>query len=191
MTHVIGLTGKAGSGKSTVAEFLHRRYDFTRIRFADRLKNMLRALGLTDAEIEGADKGKPCARLGGVTPRFAMQTLGTEWGRNLIDENLWVNLWADDIKNHPLVVVEDVRFPNEFAMVRILGGATWRIIRPDNDTGTVDTLTGRHASETEQDAAEVDFNLLNNRGLRELYGQVEVTLRETRRLMMERKNVYA
>ena len=43
---------------------------------------MLYQLGLGEAHIEGALKEVPCELLGGKTPRYAMQTLGTEWGRD-------------------------------------------------------------------------------------------------------------
>ena len=31
-------------------------------------------------------------RWGGKTPRYLMQTLGTEWGRMMVDGDLWVEL---------------------------------------------------------------------------------------------------
>lgn len=182
-TYVVALTGLAGSGKSTVAEYLNRRYDFTRIRFADPLKAAMRALGLSEAEVEGDLKSKPSPVLCGKTPRHAMQTLGTEWGRVLIDQNFWINLWLRRIDGKPLVVVEDCRFENEFAAVRALGGVTWRVCRP-----TVGEAMG-HVSETEQADQEVDFNLLNNRGIRELYTKTEFALRESKKLFKERHSV--
>jgi putative protein kinase ArgK-like GTPase of G3E family len=78
---IIGLTGLMGSGKSLAAQELER-IGFTRTRFAGSLKDMMRVLGLTEEEIEGNLKETACALLGGKTPRYAMQTIGTEWGRS-------------------------------------------------------------------------------------------------------------
>ena len=46
---VVGITGLAGSGKTTIARYLMEQYDYTRIRFADPLKAMLRELGYSIA----------------------------------------------------------------------------------------------------------------------------------------------
>ncbi len=49
----------------------------------------------TEDKIEGSLKAKPCSLLAGKTPRHAMQTLGTEWGRNCIGDGFWINLWRE------------------------------------------------------------------------------------------------
>lgn len=130
---LIAFTGLAGSGKTTAANRLVEVHGYTRTRFADPLKNMLRALGLTDAEIEGDRKEQPCELLGGRTPRHAMQTLGTEWGRDLIDPDLWTRAWqhALDLLPHGVpVVVDDCRFFNEEQAVHALGGIVVLVDRP-------------------------------------------------------------
>jgi hypothetical protein len=131
--NVIGLMGPIGCGKTTTAQILVRSYGYKRLRVADGIKRMLMALGLTEAQVDGDLKEVPCALLGGRTPRFAQQTLGTEWGRRLIDEDLWVRsleyqcgLALADNKN---VVIDDIRFPDEAAVVRRLGGSLYRVLR--------------------------------------------------------------
>lgn len=123
---VVAFTGAAGSGKSTAADYLVREHGYVRVKFAGPLKDMMRAIGLGEAEIEGDLKEKSCAALNGRSPREAMQTLGTEFGRKCMGENFWVNLWrakASDVLDHGgRVVVDDCRFPNEAAVVRQLGG---------------------------------------------------------------------
>lgn len=140
---IIGLCGAPGSGKSTAAEYLHERYGLMRLRFADPLKNMLRAyyrtLGLSERaierRIEGDMKTTEDPSLGGVSPRYAMQTLGTEWGRNLVGDALWTAAWAmrvgrASLDGAPGVVCEDLRFPNEAAELRALGCLLVRVVRP-------------------------------------------------------------
>jgi hypothetical protein len=131
---VIGLTGLRCSGKSTVAQILGEWCGYERIRFADPLKAMLRAAGLSDEEVEGSRKEMPCDLLCGRSPRHAMQTLGTEWGRNLIHRDLWISLWRRRVDGAlargRCVVVEDLRFENEERLVRALGGTVWRVDRP-------------------------------------------------------------
>ena len=93
---------------------------------ATPIKEMIRTLGLNDNHIEGHLKDVPCDILDGRTPRWAMQSLGTEWGRSLISENLWLNRWAEIVQQNltmnSSVVVDDTRFPNELKRVRELNG---------------------------------------------------------------------
>lgn len=132
---VIGLSGKAGVGKSTAASRLVHVHNFTQTRFAAPLKAMLRAFlyetGLTPAlvnrMIEGDLKEVNIPELGGATPRYAMQTLGTEWGRQLISRSLWTDAWKANIKaltqnGHNRFVVEDCRFVNEIEAIHSLDG---------------------------------------------------------------------
>ena len=119
----IALCGPAGAGKSTVAAFLEREAGCTRHRFAKPLKDMLRAIGLTEREIEGDLKEVPCPALMGRTPRHALVTLGTEWGRDLIHPDLWVNAWHRTLPAGN-VVTEDLRFRNEWAAASAAGFMT-------------------------------------------------------------------
>jgi hypothetical protein len=131
---IIALTGYAGSGKSTAAKILVERHGFTLVKFAGPLKQMLRCLGLGDREIEGDLKEEPHIVLGYKTPRYAMQTLGTEWGRDLIGVDLWANVamestWAV-LDQGGRVVIDDCRFLNEAAAVRTEGGIIVEVMRP-------------------------------------------------------------
>lgn len=140
---LIAITGPIGAGKTTVAECLVNYYGFTSVKFAQPLKDMLRALGLTEKELEGDSKEQPCSLLGGKTPRWAMQSLGTEWGRDLIDPNLWVNAWINYAKQYNKVVVDDARFPNEYGLIREHQGQIWRVNRENRP----ECATSMHESE--------------------------------------------
>lgn len=129
---IIGFCGPAKSGKSLAAEYLINNHGFARVKFAGPLKAMLAALGLTHDEIEGPLKEKPCALLCGRTPRAAMISLGTEWGRFCIAPELWVNAWRAAVDRLPAgqpVVVDDCRFLNEATIIRALDGVTVRLDR--------------------------------------------------------------
>ena len=123
---LISFSGKEGSGKTFCADFLCARYGFVKVKMAKPIKDMIRTLGLNDNHIEGHLKDVPCDLLDGRTPRWAMQSLGTEWGRSLISENLWLNRWAtivqQNLNMNSSVVVDDTRFPNELNKVRELRG---------------------------------------------------------------------
>lgn len=138
MINVIAFTGRAGSGKSTAAKVLVDQ-GWTLVKFASPLKAMLRAYyteigfdpATIDRKIEGDLKEKRCFSLGGKTPRYAMQTLGTEWGRGKLGPHMWVDAWdtraVDVLEGGGRVVCDDCRFSNEAAVVRRLGGKVVRI----------------------------------------------------------------
>lgn len=165
MTQIVGFSGRKGSGKDTAAGVFEAN-GALKIKMADGLKWMIGALlayqgadeALIERMIEGDLKEVPTAFLHGKSPRYAMQTLGTEWGRNLIGPDFWVGVFARAVDScgAPLVVCSDVRFPNEVAMIREMGGITYRIER-EGHVG-VDT----HESETQIDTLQVDGVFLNN-----------------------------
>lgn len=164
---VVAFTGVASSGKSTAAQFLVDKLGYTRVRFAGPLKDMMRAIGLEEEQIEAGDKESPAGRLLGKTPRYAMQTLGTEWGRNCIGEDFWVHLWRYRVipvlDAGGRVVVDDCRFPNEAAAIRKLGGDIFKI---EGRGG----IAGSHVSEAGVGIADV---VLSNLGtIDELHGKV-------------------
>lgn len=130
---LIGFCGLAGAGKSFAAKHLVRDHGFARERLAEPIKAMLRALGLSEAELDGDLKEKPCEALCGQTPRVGQQTIGTEWGREMIGREIWVRAWgrrADRIlEAGGSVVVDDVRFADEAAAIWRRGGILIRVER--------------------------------------------------------------
>lgn len=131
-----------GSGKTELALHLIKNHGFMLIKFAGGVKAMAYALlapiaGADEAMamIEGPLKEEPSDLLMGRSPRHLMQTLGTEWGRDQMHPDFWVNLAMAQV-DHFLargrsVVMDDMRFPNELEAVRQRAGALVRVIRQD------------------------------------------------------------
>lgn len=169
---LLGLGGKAGSGKTTVTNYLTTR-GFRVQKFADPLKSMLSDLlisqgvepGDTSMFTEGALKEVPTDLLGGKSPRHAMQTLGTEWGRGQLSEDFWVeaalrNLGPGDR------VFDDVRFPNEAIAIRNRGGIVVNVFRPDAPQ------VGRHPSENALADFAFDYVIYNDDDMETLFRRV-------------------
>jgi hypothetical protein len=175
MTEVIALSGRIGVGKSYAAAHLQKQ-GFTLVKFAGPLKDMMRALGLNEREIEGDLKEEPCDLLCGRTPRLAMQTLGTEWGRNLIAQGLWVEIWKARARKHECVVVDDCRFANEAAAVRALGGLVIRL------RSKGDGAAALHSSEDIQLAADATVYNDYHHGFLEQLDKVLLALRTGEKL---------
>lgn len=138
MRQLVALTGRAGSGK-TFCSRLFEDQGYIRIKFADSLKDMLRAIlrncgvpqNQIERYIEGDLKELPTHYLMGRSPRFAMQTLGNEWGRKTMDPDFWVSLTYHRIKAAleagKKVVVDDCRYDNEAMIIENLGGYVVKI----------------------------------------------------------------
>ena len=165
---IIGLCGYMGSGKSTVArELAHLLPDAHIVPFAATIKRMCRALGLTEAQVYGTEKDTPCELLGGKTPRHAMQTLGTEWGRGRIDDRIWLRAWKASIPTGAkFVIVDDVRFANEVLELHTL-------IQVDRRQERVASTGPKHSSENLGDLKHtIDAKFENNGTEQELRAKV-------------------
>lgn len=118
---IIGLAGGKGCGKSTVAKIINKLHDYEIISFATPIKEMLRVLGLGDAELhDPVIKEIPLDEYG-KSPREIMQLLGTEFGRNMIDGNIWITALRKQLRPDRNYVIDDVRFNNEARFVRERG----------------------------------------------------------------------
>lgn len=185
---LVGVTGPAGAGKSAVAKYLQEVQGFRRERFAGPLKDMLRAVGLSDAQVDGDDKETPTPLLCGKTPRWAMQTLGTEWGRRCVHPDLWVALWRRRLRQkcagveHPRIVVDDLRFKNEARAIHEMGGVVIRVTRERAKPFRLLSamwarlLRKSHVSEAGLPDVYVDRTIVNDSTLEALKESVEETL---------------
>jgi hypothetical protein len=160
---LIGLTGRARSGKSTAAEHLVGTYLLEHYAFADPLRDGLMAIfNLDPTDFEGDRKEQPLAWLE-RSPRQLMQSMGTEWARNTVHPDVWVKLAEQNLDYMTKAlgavlgfVVSDVRFENEAHLIRRQGGTVIHIGR--NDAQAVNP----HISEAGVAVRQDDLILRNN-----------------------------
>lgn len=165
MSSIIGLTGFAGSGKDTVADILVAEYGYVKLAFADPLREMLLILnpylGTPKTLPQLVDEhGWRWVKQRFPEVRRLMQVLGTDIVRDKIDQSFWVNSLAKRLNGIEKAVIADVRFPDEAALIRELGGQVWRV----NRSG-LQRLN--HISEN-IDLIEVDLMINNDTSLPEL-----------------------
>lgn len=175
---ITALTGKAGSGKNAAASSLYWQLEHVKIEiiaFADPLKDICRdVFEFTNDQLHDAEKkGKADPRYPGLTPRYAMQLLGTEWGRRCYPD-VWVDYAMRRARRFQdegtqLVLITDCRFVNEAKAVRAAGGEVWRVYR--TDAWIAGGIAG-HPSEVEQDSE--DMSALVNRTLSNLGGLADL-----------------
>ena len=147
---LIGLCGAAGSGKGEVAKRLATSHKFSEISFADPLYEAVSAIAGRPVEwLKDRHNKESVIQWIGKSPRELLQLLGTEFGRNMIDPDIWVRAAmqrADSMLEAGLrVVVTDVRFDNEAEAIQEAGGVVFMVTRPD--VTVLNLMTAAHASE--------------------------------------------
>ena len=186
---IIGITGKARSGKDTFAEILAEVFyektgkKFILMAYATELKNRCQSdfdlsydqLWGDQKEVEDKRYLKRDSQLRASeitkdiegaywTPREIMQAYGQFF--RTIDYDFWVKALFRTIeyKQYGNVIITDVRHPNEADPIKEIGGKVIRVIRDAKDT-----IHGSgHISETAMDRYQCDINVLNNSELTEL-----------------------
>jgi hypothetical protein len=137
---IVGVVGFLGSGKGSLGDLLAEKYGYEKMAFADPVKDATAAAFSWPREmLEGDTKEsrewreKPdefwSEKFGfPVTPRWALQKMGTEAGRNVFHDTIWVSSF-ERRKTADKVAVVDVRFPNEIDKIKELGGFVVRVVR--------------------------------------------------------------
>lgn len=201
---IIGISGLAGSGKSLAAKYLKDYYSMIDIAFADPLKRIVRDIfDFSEEQLWGPSemRNKPDPRYPRpdgtfLTPRMALQQLGTEFGRNCYP-NVWIDyalrlaktasenpakfdydkklgLYPSDRSSNPIrgVVISDLRFKNE---VDVLNQSGASLIRLKRDQAGLKGEAGLHSSEAEQltiPDSSFNFIVVNNGDLGDLYHEL-------------------
>ncbi|KAF1045625.1 deoxynucleotide monophosphate kinase family protein [Xylophilus sp.] len=131
---LIGIAGPKRSGKTTLAEGLCQVFGLEHLSFAGPIRAFVASiLGWSLNELE-ASKEEQVTWLDGITPRQMMQTVGTEWGRQMVHDQLWVRSMLARIPDEG-GVISDVRFENEAKAILDMGGVVIQLSRPGTGAG--------------------------------------------------------
>lgn len=170
---IIGLTGYAQSGKDTIAKILVENYGFTRIAFADKIREFLYETNpmfdsiageplFVKARVDrdGWESAKQSPHI-----RRLLQNSGVA-ARKVFGDGFWVHEAMKSMLNDPRpdmnYVITDVRFLNEADMIRANNGQIWRIKRIGVDA------VNAHVSESQMDDYPVDQIFTNNSSIEDL-----------------------
>lgn len=175
---LIGLSGRKGVGKDTIANAVQQANNKVRLlACADRVKRVSGVLfQLSYEQLHDPVEKERVDERYGVSPRVIMQRMGTEFVRNgmiyilfpemkghLDSETFWVDATTRDIQSirkenkEALIIVTDIRFPNEVEMIESLGGCMIRITR-----GESESVSPEHVSEALQ--VDESWPVIENNG---------------------------
>jgi hypothetical protein len=198
---IIGLVGFIGSGKGTVGDILEQK-GFVKDSFAKPLKDACsvifgwpREMLEGDTEVSRKWREEPdvywSEKFGReFSPRLALQLMGTEAGRNVFHEDVWVISLLNRSKGKD-VVVTDVRFQNEIKYIQDNGGVVIRVKRGeepewydlalDANRGFSSAQMGMrdkgiHQSETDWIGSEFDYVIENDGTITDLGNKVNELL---------------
>lgn len=171
---LIGLAGLARSGKTTAANHLVNIHGLQAYAFADPLRDgLMNILNLSPCDFDDDRKERTIGWLG-RSPRELMQTLGTDWGRNLVHPELWLLLAKQNLEylgqaydTATGFVISDLRFENEADFVRNRGGIVLHILRSDA------AKVNLHVSESGIGIQDNDLVLHNDGSLDDMFGQID------------------
>lgn len=146
---IIGVSGKAGSGKDFVGREVLRPAGYTQYAFAWPMK--MQAIGEC-ATYEEVFVTKP------PHIRKLLQEIGTERGWKRFGENYWLDIaggWLRTMRENmgvTRVYITDVRFPHEVEWIKAQGGKVIRLEHGDREYPLAGTPAAEHLSETALDS---------------------------------------
>ena len=152
----IAFSGKMQVGKTTSADYLVQKYGFVKLSFAGKLKEIAKDLWPEQFEC-------------GQKPRKLLQDLGMKMRE--IDQDVWVKYLVRIVRSLPKdsnIVVDDLRFMNEYTALKNEGFFIVRILR-DVPPSPLDD----HPSEKEVEQMPYDLLLLNTGTLDRLYEKLD------------------
>jgi len=182
---LIALTGSMNSGKTTSSNYLTHTYGFTEYAFANPIKDIGLVLGFEKHQMYGTQKQKSeMNQYLNISGREFLQKFGTEICRDLLPQilpsmqlgeskSIWILLFEiymeKIIKEYPngCIVVSDVRFLNEAAVIKKYGGYIIKIERPSDVSNTE---LFKHSSEMTQ--IKPDFTIDNIGTIETLYNKI-------------------
>ena len=187
---IIGISGKAGSGKDTAAkmlevlyanpdisyeDFVNKRYknfaDIQIVHFADTLKETAQVLfRIGEWETNTQEGKKTTINWIGKTVRELLQGIG-QGLRDAIDSDLWVKILFANTEGWTNYIIADVRYPNEIKAIKERNGILLRIDRKDAGAGN-------HSSETAlDDYKEWDVYIENNSSIKDLFEAMKIFIK--------------
>lgn len=175
---VIAICGPKRSGKDTIAKHITEKYGYKHFKIAENLKSVCGLLfGFSHEQMEDDSKDKVDPKYN-ISPRQAMQFVGTEMMQYKIQEllpnvgrNFWINLLLQNTKNESHIVISDMRFLHEYEALRRYDLFVIQVFK-DLHIQTLDN----HSSEIEWSKIPANIKIHNNSSIENMYKCIDDAL---------------
>ena len=173
---VIGVCGLRRAGKDTVARYFVDHLGYEHCKISDELKKIVQLLfHFTDQQLETDEKDRIDPRWN-ITPRCAMQFIGTEIMQYKIQEILpdtgrkfWISSFIQrHLVNDKKIVISDLRFLHEYEELQKATQNQLLVIRVERNN----CMESAHISEKEYKTIPADIVVTNDGSIDELYTQL-------------------
>lgn len=181
---IIGFAGRLGAGKDTAAQALVDQ-EWQKVAFSDAVWDIVGAVNpiisiehecFADIRFSNAVEmhgGLEAAKRQEAELRRLAQRMGTEAGRKILGETVWLDCLErrlDSLPACPGVCLSGVRFDNEAEWIRARGGIVLEVVREDRPG--VDPSNGQHASELGIASSLINGHLRNTGSVEQLHAAV-------------------
>ena len=184
--NLIAICGKRRSGKDTIADILCEQYGYMKVRIADPLKFVVGTLFGFSLEQMECDQKDALDERWDISPRQAMQFIGTEVMQHKIQELLpdvgrkfWIRSFLSGIRGgdqNQKYVISDLRFLHEEEELRKHGVMIWKVIRPghqhQHQHQHQNSEIDQHCSEKEWEEICEDVLIINSGDVSDLQKSV-------------------
>ena len=186
MKRIIAICGAKRSGKDVLANHIIEKYGYTRLSFAEPLKQLVKQLfnfsdeqvGLIDGDNDEKDT---IDERWGISPRKALQFIGTEVLQHKIQElipnigrDYLANILLSKIENDKTYVISDLRFIHEYEKIKHLDIDIIKVIRPSLTTGDEGEQNDeQHLSEVENLYIPCNKEIINDGTLEDYINKFE------------------
>lgn len=172
---LFGIIGSKQSGKSTFVSSISKKYRIIEYSFAEPLKRICGVLGVEHKYMYEQEFKEQIIPEFGISARELLQVLGTDIFREIVPNHLpnftltqngdiWINLFKkryqeiQKVDKTAIVIISDVRFPNELKAISEMNGVLIKIERPC----VKNNVFSSHSSEKGVKDLKGDYEIVND-----------------------------
>ena len=172
---IIGIFGKKGHGKDTIADYLVNYHNFHKLTYAETIKKICKEIfSLSEDQLNNHTLKEEIDPRWNKSPRQIMQLIGTDLFRKTFSEDIWVNILCEKAKKLLLegknIVISDIRHSNELEKLFTLSNHVLilQVIRDIKDE-----KEDNHPTEQFHYEEKLPIHKIYNTTLEELYVQID------------------
>lgn len=192
---IIGIIGDYGNGKTTVSEYLQKKYLARVVTIAQRVKEICKIFGYSDKELNGSDTDKNAINYDiGLSGRGMMIAIGENM-KKIFGTDIWIKLILNELqtnivnsKTDNLIVFSDLRFDieknkiEEFANINNMKFYIIKVVNENTDEKSKD-MNNIEKFVYGYEKWTPDIVIINKKnGLSELYKQIDKVFDELLRV---------